>query len=69
MKGIKARLVEYLETLRFPWLLLVSLVLFGLNVFVPDAVPFVDELLLALVAVILARIKRRPASGGGPREE
>lgn len=69
MKGIKARLVEYLETLRFPWLLLVTLVLFGLNVFVPDAVPFVDEILLALVAVILARVKRRPDRSGVPDGE
>ena len=69
MKGIRARLQTYLASLRFPWLLLVTLVLFGLNVFVPDAVPFVDEILLALVAVILARVKRRPAPNDKPREE
>ena len=65
MKGIRGRLVGYLETLRFPWLLLVTLVLFLVNVFIPDAFPFVDEILLALVAVILARIKRKPAEPGG----
>ena len=37
MKSIKSRLVGYLESLRFPWLLLVTLILFLVNVFVPDA--------------------------------
>ena len=63
MKGIKARLMAYLESLRFPWLLLVTSLLFLVNVFVPDAIPFVDEILLALVAVVLGRLKRKkPAS-------
>ena len=60
MKSIKSRLVGYLESLRFPWLLLLTLVLFLVNVFVPDAFPLVDEILLALIAVILARLKRKP---------
>jgi hypothetical protein len=59
MKGIKARLTRYLESLRFPWLLLVTSLLFLVNVFVPDAIPFVDEILLALVAVVLGRLKRK----------
>jgi hypothetical protein len=63
MKGIKAKVIGYLETLRFPWLLLVTSVLFLVNVFVPDVVPFVDEILLALVAVVLGRVKRK-----GPRQ-
>lgn len=61
MKTPKAKLLDYLGSLRFPWLLLVTVVLFLVNVFVPDAFPFVDELLLALVAIILSRLKRRPA--------
>jgi hypothetical protein len=59
MRGIKARLLGYLESLRFPWLLLVTLVLFLLNLLIPDALPFVDEILLALVAAVLARFKRK----------
>jgi hypothetical protein len=61
MKSVKSRLVGYLESLRFPWLLLLTLILFLVNVFVPDAFPLVDEILLALIAVILARIKRKPS--------
>jgi len=64
VKGIKSRVISYLESLRFPVLLIVALVLFGVNVFVPDVVPFIDEVLLALVAVILSRLKRRPDRPG-----
>lgn len=59
MKGIRSRLVAYGESLRFPWLLLVTALLFVVNVFVPDAFPFVDEVLLGLVAVVLGRLKRK----------
>lgn len=59
MPGVKKRLTRYLESLRFPWLLLVTSTLFLVNLFVPDALPFVDEILLALVAVILGRIRKR----------
>lgn len=61
MKTPKTKLLDYLGSLRFPWLLLVTIILFLVNVFIPDAFPFVDELLLALVAIILSRVKRRPA--------
>ena len=60
MKSIKTRVIGYLESLRFPWLLLIALVLFLVNVFVPDVFPFIDEILLALVAIILGRLKRKP---------
>ena len=66
MKSLKSRLVGYLESLRFPWLLLVTLLLFLVNVFVPDAFPFVDEILLALIAVVLARLKRKPVQADTP---
>jgi hypothetical protein len=59
MIGFKKRLITFLESLRFPWLLLVTLALFLVNVFVPDVIPFVDEILLALIAVVLARLKRK----------
>ena len=63
MKGVRARLVGYLESLRFPWLLLATSVLLLVDVFVPDAVPFGDEILLALMAVVLGRLKRKKPDG------
>jgi hypothetical protein len=61
MKGIKAKLLAYIDSLRFPWLLLLTVVLFVVNLLVPDALPFVDEILLALVAALLGRLKRKPS--------
>lgn len=66
MKGIKAKLLAYIESLRFPWLLLLTVVLFLLNLLIPDALPFVDEILLALVAALLGRLKSKPSRRSGP---
>lgn len=60
MKGVKARLLRYFESLRFPWLLLVTAALFLVSVFIPDAFPFIDEIVLALVTIVLGRLKRKP---------
>ena len=61
MKGIRSRLNAYLESLRFPWLLLLTAIVFLLTLFVPDPIPFADETLLALVTLLLSRLKRKPA--------
>jgi hypothetical protein len=60
MKGVRARLLGFFESLRFPWLLLVTVGLFLVSIFVPDPFPFIDEILLGLVAVVLGRLKRKP---------
>ena len=59
MNLIKKRVIPYLESLRFPVLLLVTATLFLANVFIPDVLPFVDEILLALIVALLSRLKRR----------
>lgn len=56
------RLRSWLEGLRFPVLLLLTAVLLVVNLLIPDALPFVDEILLALIALLLARLKRKPAA-------
>lgn len=70
MPGVKKRLTRYLESLRFPWLLLVTSALFLVNLFVPDALPFADEILMGLVALVLGSIRRRgrPAGGAPPKD-
>ena len=60
MKSPVSRLSRYAESLRFPWLVLLTSIFFVVNLFIPDALPFVDEILLGLVAVILGRVKRKP---------
>ena len=69
MKGIKSRIISYLETLRFPALLVITAIIFGVNVFVPDMIPFVDEILMALMVALLARMKRRPEKPEEPESE
>ena len=45
--------------LRFPQLFLVTLMLFLVDLVIPDLVPFADEILLGLLTVLLARLKDR----------
>jgi hypothetical protein len=52
-------LVARLARLRFPNLFLITVLLFVVNVLVPDAIPFVDELLLGLGAALLASLRKR----------
>ncbi len=56
--GMIPRLVQrYLGRLRFPALFLVTTALFLVNVMVPDPLPFVDEILLALVGLLLGSLR------------
>jgi hypothetical protein len=49
--------------LRFPTLLAVIGSLFALDLIIPDLIPFVDEILLGLLTVLLSMIRRkRPAT-------
>ncbi len=65
-KLIIAPLIAYLTRLRFPALFAVTAVLFILDFFIPDAIPFVDEILLGLGAALLGSWKKRkePGSAG-----
>lgn len=58
-----------LERLRFPQLALVTGVLFLLTLFVPDPLPFVDELLLFAGGLLLASWKRRRDGGEATPDE
>lgn len=53
-------LLSYAERLRFPQLLLLVGSLFVLDLFVPDLIPLVDEILLGLLTLLLGAW-RRPA--------
>ncbi len=60
MPALPKRVMTWFEGLRFPVLLLMAGVLFLVNLAVPDPVPFLDETLLGLVTLLLARLKRKP---------
>lgn len=49
--------MNYAASLRFPRLFLLTFGLFILDLFIPDLVPFVDEILLGLLALILGRLR------------
>ncbi len=53
-------LLGFAERLRFPRLLLLTASLFVVDLAIPDLIPFVDEILLALVTLLLSRWKKKP---------
>jgi len=59
-------LLGFAERLRFPRLLLLTATLFFVDLVVPDLIPFVDEILLALVTLLLSRWKKKPAAEPTP---
>jgi hypothetical protein len=66
--AIQNRLMRYASGLRFPRLLAVTAALFVLDLLIPDAVPFVDEILLGLISLLLASLKKR-SSELSPKDE
>lgn len=60
-----APLVAYLTKLRFPVLFAVTAALFVVDFFVPDIIPFADEILLGLGAALLGSWKKRKELAAG----
>ena len=56
--NIPARIGRYTESLRFPVLLVLTGVVFIVDLFVPDVIPFVDEVILGLLLALLARMRK-----------
>jgi MYXO-CTERM domain-containing protein len=50
---------RFAAKLRYPQLFLLTAALFLLDLVVPDAIPFADELLLGLGTLLLAGLRRR----------
>ena len=57
---IVAPLLAWLGRLSYPKLFLVAAALFVINLFIIDPLPFIDELLLGIGALMIARRKRDP---------
>jgi hypothetical protein len=57
-------LLRFAAGLRFPTLFWITAGLFLLDLVIPDLVPFADELLLGLLTVLFASLKRRGVPGG-----
>ena len=54
---------DFASNLRFPQLFTVMLVVFLVDLVVPDIIPFADEILFGLLTVLLGSLKR---DGDGP---
>jgi len=60
--------MRYASTRRFPRLLAVTAALFVIDLLFPDVVPFVDEILLGLISLLLASLKKRGSPMPGKDE-
>ncbi len=53
-----AAFLSFANTLKFKNLFFIIICLFVINLFVPDFIPFIDEIILGLIAIILANLKK-----------
>jgi hypothetical protein len=62
---------SFASKLRFPQLFTFMLVVFLVDLVVPDMIPFADEILFGLLTVLLGSLKREDGdrSDGEPREK
>jgi hypothetical protein len=51
---------RFLGSLATPRLFLIAAALLGLDLLIPDFIPFIDEALLAILTLLFARRKPRP---------
>ena len=62
---IAALIARFAGRLRYPTLFWVAAALFALDLAIPDAIPFADEILLGLGTLLLARLKKGRSAAGG----
>ncbi|MGR9092792.1 MAG: DUF6116 family protein [Gammaproteobacteria bacterium] len=56
---VKRTVTKHSTGLRFPKLFFIVCALFVVDLLLPDFVPFIDEIILGLVAVVLGTLKER----------
>jgi len=54
-----ARVTSFARDLRFPQLFFLAAAIFVLDVFIPDGIPFADEMVLGLITLMLGRWKKK----------
>ena len=65
---IRDLVARFAAGLRFPVLFALTSTLFVFDLFVPDLVPFVDEILLALGTLLLGSLRKKTAPEQRHRE-
>ena len=66
--GLAGVVVSWASGLRFPWVVLLTGTLFVFNLDIPDLPPLADEIIMGLVAVMLASFRKKPAAPAGEDE-
>ena len=59
--GLAGILLRWASRLRFPYLFALTAALFVLNLFVPDAIPMADEIVMGLVALLFGSMRKKGA--------
>ncbi|MFO0868978.1 MAG: DUF6116 family protein [Pirellulales bacterium] len=59
--GLVATIKQFAAQLRFPYLFLLTAAIFCVDLLVPDVVPLADEIVLGLVTLLLASLKKKLA--------
>jgi hypothetical protein len=67
--GLAGFLLRWASGLRFPYLFLLTALLFVFNLFIPDIVPVADELIMGLVAMTLASLRKKPGEEGAAKSQ
>jgi hypothetical protein len=66
--GLAGIALRWASRLRFPYLFAITVLLFIVNLFVPDAIPMADELVMGLVALLLGSLRKRSKNQKGTDE-
>jgi len=59
MNPITSTITQWAGNLKMPKLLALVATLFVVDLFVPDAIPFIDEIVLGLATIVLSNLKRK----------
>jgi hypothetical protein len=62
-RGFLAPFIAFLSRLQYRTLFLVAASLFALDLVIPDLIPFADEILLAIVTIVLSRLRKPDEPG------
>lgn len=65
-RGLSSVLGSYLARLRYPWLFAIAAFLLLVDLLVPDVIPFLDEILLTVVTLLLGASKSRDGGTDAP---
>jgi hypothetical protein len=61
---MRALIIRFASRLRFPWLFALTALLLVVDLLVPDPVPLLDEIVLALLTLLFGMWRRRGTGTG-----